>query len=187
MLSVALTELKAERGSFADDVHSSVVRVLSIALVTLRRIHGLVSRASQTAQAYPELLFPVEPTMATSAEAPSLGLLVGVQLFALHDLQRRKPVPSRNSGRASTPDATSENLDEEREVVLADVVESALQLSVLHAARLIQRGALSDGVRDELRKRLHSVLNSLRRLYPSAQVIHGAGREEIIAFIENYL
>lgn len=95
------------------------------------------------------------PTMSISEAEPSIGLLVGIQFHACTELQG--------------------SCEGDRRDALTLMLENALVLTLSHAALYIKHGDLNSGVRDELHRRLETVVSRMRRLVPpcpSHSIIH---------------
>eukprot|EP00188_Purpureofilum_apyrenoidigerum_P001747 Plantae.Rhodophyta-Purpureofilum_apyrenoidigerum.ctg19915.p1 GENE.Plantae.Rhodophyta-Purpureofilum_apyrenoidigerum.ctg19915~~Plantae.Rhodophyta-Purpureofilum_apyrenoidigerum.ctg19915.p1 ORF type:complete len:239 (+),score=22.26 Plantae.Rhodophyta-Purpureofilum_apyrenoidigerum.ctg19915:100-717(+) len=85
-----------------------------------------------------------EPSMILSTERPSLGLLVAILLHTTHELQR--------------------GVEGRRREILITMAENAMFLIIQQTMRLFPMLPL--GVREELRKRLSTIINRQRQLVP---------------------
>mmetsp|Transcript_1010 Transcript_1010/g.2559 ORF Transcript_1010/g.2559 Transcript_1010/m.2559 type:complete len:129 (+) Transcript_1010:72-458(+) len=87
-----------------------------------------------------------EPTMVLSADRPSLGLLIAVQLHATHELQR--------------------GLRDDNRDIFHSIAENAFVITIRHTVGFINEGMLTSGVREELRKRLQTIVDRQKQLVP---------------------
>lgn len=95
------------------------------------------------------------PTMSITEGEHSVGLLVGIQFHVCTELQG--------------------SCEGDRRDALMLILEIALVLTLTHAVHFSKHGELTPGVRDELHRRLETVVSRMRRLVPpcpSHSIVH---------------
>lgn len=105
-------------------------------------------------------------TMTISEQSPSIGLLVGIQFHACSEIQR--------------------GAEGERRKTLSAIIENAFHLSMIHAAYYSKKGELSAGLRDEIHKRLETVISRMRRAVPLPQNDSVMNSVEIDNFLSHF-
>lgn len=119
----------------------------------LRALSAALGALRRFASTLDILLFA--PTMQLSEEDPGLGVLVALQYHACNEIQR--------------------GAEGERRDVLVLIVDNALHMTLSHVAAYSDQGLLTPGVRDELRKRVSTVVMKLRSAVPpppSFSIVH---------------
>lgn len=132
---------------------SGVVFAEEVSLSMLRANVSALGALRRFSAALDKPLFA--PTMNISESEPSVGLLVGIQFHACNELQR--------------------GCEGERRDMLLLMLEGALVLALSHAAHFSRHGQLTAGVRDEMHRRLETVVARMRRLVPpcpSFSIVH---------------
>uniref|UniRef100_A0A7S2Z9D0 Uncharacterized protein n=2 Tax=Rhodosorus marinus TaxID=101924 RepID=A0A7S2Z9D0_9RHOD len=119
---------------FGEEAVLTILRAMRNALACIRRYSSYVAKP----------LF--EPTMVLSADRPSLGLLIAVQLHATHELQR--------------------GLRDDNRDIFHSIAENAFVITIRHTVGFINEGMLTSGVREELRKRLQTIVDRQKQLVP---------------------
>lgn len=107
------------------------------------------------------------PTMGISEMEPSIGLLIGIQFHACNEIQR--------------------GAEGERRDAMLLLVENAMHLCLQHTVRFAKNGELPQGVRDELHKRLRTIVTRMRRIVPPApsySIIHSSELDDYLMYIK---
>jgi hypothetical protein len=108
------------------------------------------------------------PTMKISEDIPSVGLLVGIQFHACNEIQR--------------------GAEGERRDALLLMLDNALQLALAHAVHFSCTGQLTAGLRDELHKRIETVIKRMRRVVPpppSYSIVHANDIDIFLSFFKS--
>jgi hypothetical protein len=140
---------------FGEEVTRSVLRGIGFALGALRRFSTLLDRPM------------FAPTMTISEDAPSVGLLVGIQFYACNEVQR--------------------GAEGERRVALMVMIDNALHLALAHATYYSSSGQLTAGLRDEMHKRIETVIKRMRRVVPpppAYSVVHNQDIDRFLQFLK---
>jgi hypothetical protein len=107
------------------------------------------------------------PTMMISESAPSMGLLIGIQYHACNEIQR--------------------GAEGERRDAFMLMLDNALHIALLHVEHFIETGELSAGLRDEIHKRIETVVKRMRRVVPPApsySIIHSQDLDLFLNFLK---
>lgn len=129
----------------------------------LRAVNFALASVRRFGQTFNEPFFA--PTMVLWEDAPGLGILAALQYHACNEIQRGAE-------------------GERREQLLA-IVDNALHLTMAHLVMFSDRGTLAAGFRDEIKKRISTVVLRLRGAVPpplASSLIHS---QEVTAYLES--
>lgn len=110
----------------------------------LRGLNFSLAALRRFVLAFNEPLF--EATMVLWDEAPGLGVLAAVQYHACNEIQR--------------------GAEGERRDLFLSIVDNALYLTMAHLVMFSDRGVLAGGFKDEIKKRVSTVVHRMRAAVP---------------------